>query len=153
MLIIVDADTAVELAPHLKTDQLKVMTNGNEYVPILPNFELYQTRITHSHAPTQVTMDVLGVKGVLKDTKLLIEFFTQLASENSNDHHDGVFLPKEAATLLGLTTYEQVLQENKFFLTTVVTIPVNLEYGAWFAMIDPNPTLENELVSLNNHLL
>jgi len=41
MLIDLDVDTAVELAPHLKDAQLNAMTNGDKYVPILPNFEVY----------------------------------------------------------------------------------------------------------------
>jgi len=153
MLIDIDADTAVELAPHLKTAQLEAMTNCDEFVPILPPFEVYRTTITHGRAPTQVATDVLGVKSAPKDAKLLVEFFARLASETSNTQRDGIFLPKGAATLLGPTTYEQVMQENNFFLTTIATIPVNLEYGAWFAVINTNPTSENEPISLYDHLI
>jgi len=35
----------------------------------------------------------------------------------------------------------------------VATIPVNLEYDAWFAVINPNQTSKIELVSLHDHLL
>jgi len=35
----------------------------------------------------------------------------------------------------------------------MATIPVNLEHGAWFTIIDPNQTSETELVSLHDHLL
>jgi len=45
------------------------------------------------------------------------------------------------------------MRENNFFLTTVATIPVNLEYDAWFAVIDPNQTSESEPVLLYNHLI
>jgi len=38
LLIDIDATTAVKLAPHLKEAQLDVMSNGDEYIPILPNF-------------------------------------------------------------------------------------------------------------------
>jgi len=38
-------------------------------------------------------------------------------------------------------------------LTTIATIPVNLEYNAWFAVIDPTQTSENDPVSLYDHLL
>ncbi len=153
MLIEIDADTAVDLAPHLKQDRLEAMTNGDVFVPILPNFEIYRTRISHGRKPAQVATEVLGVKTAPKDTKLLGEFFTRLAAENSTDHRDGTFLPKGAAYLLGPQTYEQVLKENNFFLTQVATIPVNLAYGAWYAVIDPTNTSETDLVSLNDHLL
>jgi len=36
---------------------------------------------------------------------------------------------------------------------TVATIPVSLEYNAWFAVIDPNQTSENAPISLHDHLL
>jgi len=43
MLIELDAATTLSLAPHLKQAQLKAMSNGDDYVPILPDFELYCT--------------------------------------------------------------------------------------------------------------
>jgi len=49
-------------------------------------------------------------------------------------------------------TYEQVLKANNFFLTTVATIPINLEYEAWFAVIDPYHQSEQEPLSLYDHL-
>jgi len=114
MLIEIDADTAVDLALHLKQDQLEAMTNGDKFVPILLNFEIYRTRISHGREPAQVATEVLGVKTAPKDAKLLGEFFTRLATENSTNHRDGTFLPKGAAYLLGPQTYEQVLKENIF---------------------------------------
>jgi len=38
-------------------------------------------------------------------------------------------------------------------MTTVAMIPVNLEYDAWFVVIDPNQTSESEPVSLYDHLV
>jgi len=153
MLIDIDADTAVALAPHLKDAQLDAMTNGDEYVTILPPFEIYRTRITHGREPIQVSTDVLGVKSAPQDAKLLGEFFMRLASDTSNDHRDGIFLPKGAVHQLGLPTYEQMLKENNFFLTQVATVPVNLEYDAWFAVIDQNAATDNEPISLYEHLI
>jgi len=101
-----------------------------------------------------VSTEVLGVKCAAVDAKLLNKFFTRLASETNNDQRDGVFIPKGAAYLLGPQTYEQILRENNFFLTTVATIPVNLAYDAWFAIIDPNQAAEtDEPVSLYDHLV
>jgi len=77
----------------------------------------------------------------------------RLASETSNDPRDGVFLPKEAAHMLGATTYEQVLKDNNFFLNNLATIPINLEHAAWFAVIEPNQQSETKPVSLHEHLL
>jgi len=47
LLIEIDTTTAIKLAPHLKDAQLTAMSNGDEYVPILPNFEVYRTRLSH----------------------------------------------------------------------------------------------------------
>ena len=152
MLIEIEAETAIELSPHLKQAQLDAMTNGDDFVTILPNFEVYKTRLTHGREPTQISTEVIGVKGAPKDAKLLGEFFARLASETSNDPRNGVYIPKGAVHLLGQQTYAQVLQDNNFFLNNVATIPVNLEHEAWFAVIDPNQTSETEPVSLHEHL-
>ncbi len=115
MLIEIAAETTVVLAPHLKHTQLKVMTNGNDYILILPNFELYHMWLSHSHKPSKVTMDALGIKGAPRDAKLFGKFFTCLTSETSNNHHDRVFLLKGMVNLLRPQTYAQVLKENNFF--------------------------------------
>ena len=153
MLVEIEASEAVELAPHLKKAQIEAMTNGDDFVPILPDFELYRTHLSHGRAPSQVRTDVLGVKCAARDAKLLSEFFTKLAATTNNDHRDGVFLPKGAVHLIGPSAYEQVLKTNNFFLTTTATVPINLEYGAWFAVIDAATTSENDPVSLHDHLL
>jgi len=153
MLVDIDAETAVKLAPHLKQTQLDAMSNGDDFVPILPDFEIYRTRITHGREPSQVSTDVLGIKCAPNDAKLLEEFFTRMAAATNNEQRDGVFIPKGAAHLLGPQTYEQVLRENNFFLTTVATIPVSLEYNAWFAVIDPNQTSDDAPISLHDHLI
>jgi len=64
-----------------------------------------------------------------------------------------VFVPKGAVHLLGIDTYARVLNDNNFFLDTVVTIPVNLEYAAWYAVINPNQTDNNEPISIHDHLI
>jgi len=73
---------------------------------------------------------VIGIKGALKDAKLLGKFFACLASKTSNDSCNGIYLPKGVIHLLGLQTYAQVLQDNNFFLNNMATIPVNLAYEA-----------------------
>jgi len=153
LLIDIDVETAIALAPHLKKVQLEAMTNGDEFVTILPPFELYKTRLTHGRGPSQISTEVIGIKGAPKDAKLLSEFFTRLASEVTNDTRDGVFLPNGAVHLLGPATYAQVLQDNNLFLNNVATVPVNLEYEAWFAVIDPDNHSEDAPISLHEHLL
>jgi len=64
MMIDIEADTAVKLSPHLKDAQLDAMTNGDDYIPIPPNFKVYWMKLSHGHAPSQVSTEVLGIKGV-----------------------------------------------------------------------------------------
>jgi len=97
--------------------------------------------------------EVIGVKGAPKDAKLLGEFFMRLASENGNDPRDGVFIAKGALHMLRPSVYEQILKDNNFFLNNLATIPVNLEYDAWFAVINPTQQSETKPVSLHEHLL
>jgi len=139
---------------HLKKDQLDAMSSSDEFVPVLPAFETYGTCLSYGRDPLQVSTEVLDIKFTPIDTKLLSKFFTQLASETNNNQCDGIFIPKGAAYLLGLQTYKQILQENNFFLTTVTTIPVNLAYDTWFAVIDPNQSADtDEPISLYDHLV
>ncbi len=153
MLINVKEEIAITLSLHLKQAQLDAMTNGDEYIPILPSFKLYKTQLSHGRDPSKVMTKVIRIESVPKDAKLLGKFFTCFAAETNSDHHDGVFLPKGTANLLGPTTYEHVLKEHNFFLTQVATIPVNLEYNTWFAMIEPTSASDDRPISLNNHLL
>jgi len=146
-MINLNAKTAVTLAPHLKNSATRSNVDWDDYILILPNFELYRMWISHSGTPSQVvTTDVISIKGLPEDAKLLGEFFTRMASETSTDQRDGIFLPKSAVHLLGTSTFEQVLKENNFFLTSVVTISMNMEYNAWFAVIDASNTSVSELV-------
>jgi len=151
MLVDIDSETAIALAPHLKEAQSEAMSNGDE-CSILPEFEVYRTHLTHGRAPSQVKTDVLGVKCAPRDAKLLNEILTRMAT-TSTDQRDGVFVPKGAAHLLGPNTYEQILKDHNFFLTTVATVPINLEYRAWFALIDPTNASETDPTSLYDHLL
>jgi len=73
-------------------------------------------------------------------------------ASTSHDQRDGVFVPKGTVHLFGPSIYEQVLKDHNFFLTTIATIPINLEYWAWFAVIDPIATSETEPISLHDHL-
>jgi len=129
------------------------MSSGDKYIPVLPDFEIYCTCLSHGCELTQVSTKVLGIKTAPKDAKLLGEFFTHLASATNNDQHNGIFIPKGANYLLGPDTYEQIMRDNNFFLTTVATILVNLEYKVWFAVINPNQTSESEPGSLHDHLM
>jgi len=76
-----------------------------------------------------------------------------MVTETNSSHHDGTFVPKGAASLLGPQMYEQVLKDNNLFLSNVATIPINLEYDAWFAVIDPHASANTKTLSLYDHLI
>jgi len=152
LLIDINAETAVDLAPHLKEAQLEAMSNSDEYAMILPEFEIYCTHLTHGREPSQVTTDVHGIKCAPHNVKLLNEFLTRMAAA-TNNQWDGMFVPKGAVPLLGPQTYEQILKDNNFFLTTVATVPINLEYHAWFVMINETLASDTDPLSLYDHLL
>jgi len=115
MLIEMDAETAINLEPHLKSTQLKAMSNGDEFTMILLPFKLYKMQPSHGHDLTKITMEVVGIKGKPKDAKLLGEFFTRMASELSNDVRDRVFVPKGAVHLLGMDLHTSPTRQQ-FFL-------------------------------------
>jgi len=153
MLIDIAAEDAIALAPYLKAVQLEALSSRDEFTTILPNFEVYHMQLSHGRDPSQVTTDVIGIKCEPRDAKLLNEFFTHMASENNSYHRDGTFVPKGAAYLLGPQTYEQVLKDNNLFLSNVATIPINLEYDAWFAVINPHASSDTTTILLYNHLI
>jgi len=107
MLVDIDAELVVTLAPHLKQEQLDAMLSGAEYIPVLPDFKIYCTRLSHR-------WEVLGIKTAPKDAKLLGEFLARLALATNNDPCNGIFIPKGAGYLLGTTTYEQIMRDNNF---------------------------------------
>jgi len=76
MLIDINVATAIDLTPYLITEQLEAMSNGDEFVTPLPEFEIYRMHLSHGREPAQVKTDVLGVKCAPCDAKLLTEFFT-----------------------------------------------------------------------------
>jgi len=80
MMVDINAETSVELALYLKQERLKAMSNGDDFIPILPDFEIYCTCLSHGHKPSQVLTEVLSIKCVPKDTKLLGEFLMHLVS-------------------------------------------------------------------------
>jgi len=86
-MIELDTKTAVTLAPHLKQAQLEAMSNGDDFVPILPSFKVYRMRITCgcNSDKSKVTTNVIGVKGSPRDAKLLGKFFTRMAAKTSTD--------------------------------------------------------------------
>jgi len=45
-----------------------------------------------------------------------------------------------------------ILKVQEFFLTTVATIPVNLEFDVWFAVISLQHASGDEPISLYDHL-
>ncbi len=113
MLVDLDAELAVNHAPHLKQAQLDAMSSSNEYIPILPTFEIYCTHLSHGCELMQVSTEVLGIKAMPKDAKLLGEFFMCLALATNNKWH----LHPKRGQLFTWTNHLQANDEREqFFL-------------------------------------
>jgi len=115
---------AVELDPTLKDLHTEAMSNGDVFVPAVPPFEVYKTRLTHGRDKSQIYTHVIGIKCVATHAKLLKEFYSQLASPAIYEKQIGVFIPMGAIHLLGEENYVNLIRENNAFLDDVTTIPL-----------------------------
>jgi len=120
-----DANLAVELDPMLQTLQTDVMTNGDMFIPEIPPFELYKTKISHGTNKSKIATDIIGIKCAADKVHLLKEYFSQLASPESYEKQIGVFVLTGAVHLLGAVNYAKLLCcDYNAFLQNVVTIPI-----------------------------
>jgi len=87
-----------------------------------PPFELYKTKITHSHKKDQVKTEVIRIRTANKSACLLKELFSQLASHMHYEKQIGIFVPTGAVHSIGLSTYTKLICENNQFLQSIVTI-------------------------------
>jgi len=113
-----------ELDPSLKPLQQQAKTNGDLFVPEIPQFEVYKTRISHNREKQAVKTDIIAIKCAHAQAKLLKEFYSQLASPVIYEKQIGVFVPIGAAHTIGSANYVKLLSDNNAFLQSVVTIPV-----------------------------
>jgi len=122
--IVIDAKLAVELDPELKLAHDSATANGDTFIPTVPHFEIYKTRITTGRDNDKVKTDIIGIKCAAAKAKLLKEFYAQLASPAHYEKQIGVFVPTGAVHILGATNYANLLRDNNSYLQSVVTIPV-----------------------------
>jgi len=69
-------------------------------------------------------MDIIGIKCAAGKTRLLKEFFSQLASPVSYEKQIGFFIPTGALHTLGAKNYAKLISENHAFIQSVIAIPV-----------------------------
>jgi len=94
------------------------------FIPTVPLFELYKKRLTNIHKKIQVSTDVIGIKCSTEHSKLLREFFLQLASPASYEKQIGVFILTSTVNMLGPENYTNLICDNNAFLHNVVTVPL-----------------------------
>jgi len=121
---VIDPNLACELDPLLKPLQIKAMANGDMFIPVVPPFELYKTRLTYSRDKTRVCTEVIGIKCSVDKARLLKEFFTQQSNPMELDTRLGMFVPMGVVHLLGPDTYSTLICVNNSFLQSVATVPV-----------------------------
>jgi len=122
--VVIDPKLTVELDPSLKSLHQQAINNGDTFIPEIPPFTVYKTRITHNRDKLKVFTDIIGIKCASDKAKLLKEFFSQLASPEHYEKQIGVFLPTGAAHTIGAQNYAKLLSDNNAFLKSVVTIPI-----------------------------
>jgi len=123
--ITLDSNLAVDLNPMLKSLYNEAKMNGNMFIPELPPFKLYKTRLTHGNDKSKVEMTVVGIKCVTGKVHLLKEYFLQLASPASYKKQIGVFVPTGVAHLTGAINYAKIICDDNTFSDNVITIPVS----------------------------
>jgi len=73
--ITLDPALAMELDLSLQQQLVDAMSNGDLFIPELPLFELYQTKISFGCNKAKVEMDVIGIECAVGKGQLLKEFF------------------------------------------------------------------------------
>jgi len=122
--ICIDPELAIELDPTLKAKQVEAMSNGDTFIPEIPKFEIYNTKITLGRDNNKVETFVFGIKCAIEQARLLKEFFTQLGNPMETDTRMGVFLPNGSAHMIGAEAYKKLLCDNNEDLQTITTVPV-----------------------------
>jgi len=122
--VVIDAKLAVDLDPSLKALYQQALTNGDLFVPEIPPFTVYKTRISHNRDKLKVKTDIIGIKCASDKAKLLKEFFSQLASPEHYEKQIGVFVPTGTVHSIGSENYAKLLSDNNVFLKSVVSIPI-----------------------------
>jgi len=97
--IVIDAQLAVELDPELKPLLATAKTNGDMFIPAVPPFEIYTTRLTTGRDKDKVKTDIIGIKCASTHAQLLKEFYSQLASPAHYEKQIGVFISTGAVHL------------------------------------------------------
>jgi len=98
------------------------MSNGDMFSLELPQFEIFNTKITHGRNNNKVETFVFGIKCAVEHACLLKEFFTQLRNPMAVDTRIGVFLPNGTAHVIGAEAYKKLLCDNNEYLQTITTI-------------------------------
>jgi len=122
--IVIDPALACELDPTQKPLLEAAKANGDMFIPELPPFELFKTRISYGRDQSRVKTDVIGIKCTIEKSRLLKEFFSQLGTPMDFDTRLGVFIPTGAVHMLGPEAYTNLLCDNNAFIDSVATVPI-----------------------------
>jgi len=122
--IVINAQLAVDFDLDLKNAQATAKANGNMFIPTVPPFELYKTRITMGRNNDKVKTNIISIKCAMAKARLLKEFYAQLASLAHYEKQIGVFVPMGVVHLLGTTNYANLLRDNNSYLQSVIAILV-----------------------------
>jgi len=123
--VVIDPELACELDPSQKQLQIDAMANGDMFIPEVPAFELYKTRLTYGRDKARVKMEVIGIKCSVDKARLLKEFFAQHSNPMELDTRLGTFVPMGAVHMLGPEIYSNLICDNNSFLQSIATVPIS----------------------------
>jgi len=151
--IMIDPKLAVELNPDLKERHTEAMSNDDVFIPSVPPFEVYKTRLIHYQDKKQIYTHMIGIKCESSQAKLLKEFYSQLASPEAYKKQIGVFIPTGAIHLLGTENYINLIRENNAFLNDVTTIPLgDFQHPSLDIPFSIDPSTDIELTTLQDFI-
>jgi len=122
--IVINPALAIKLDPMLKSMQEEAITNGNMFIPPIPQFEVYLMQLSYGRNMNRVETDIISIKCSAAKAHLLREFFTQLSNPMELETQIGVFVPTGAVHMIGLEAYKKLLCDHNAFLQSVTTVPI-----------------------------
>jgi len=122
--IVIDPTLAIKLDPMLKSLQEEAMTNGNTFIPPIPQFEVYLMQLSYGCNSNQVETDIIRIKCSASKVHLLREFFTQLINPMDLETQIGIFVPTGTVHMIGPEAYKNLLCDHNAFLQSITTVPI-----------------------------
>jgi len=101
-----------------------MIEEGDTPIIHCPAFEIFQTTISISDGTKHLETEVIGIKCKSGKAAQLREFLLR-ATPNLETNRLGKFIPAGLANVIGSDTMKTLIQNNKQYLASIATIPIN----------------------------